>query len=94
MANCNKIQFSGHSIRKMFERRISKFDIECIIHDHEIIKSYLDDEPFPSYLILGYIRKKPLHIVIAQNNINLTCIVITVYEPDPNIWFEDFRKKR
>jgi hypothetical protein len=33
--------------------------------------------------MLGSIRGRPLHVVVADDDANATTIVVTVYEPDP-----------
>ena len=89
-----KIVFSGHAVRRMFERQISKTYIQDIIIGGEIIKEYPEDKPFPSYLVLGYVKERPLHIVIAMNSLTETCYVITVYDPDPVNWKRNFKSRR
>ncbi len=58
-----------------------------------MIKSYQSDKPYPSYLLLKFVNRRPLHIVIAQNPVSNECILITCYEPDPEVWEPDFRNK-
>jgi hypothetical protein len=38
----------------MFERNISDEVVEKVIKNGKIIEEYLDDKPYPSFLILGY----------------------------------------
>lgn len=91
---CNKVIFSGHSIQRMFEREISVENIKQIIKTGLIITSYEDDKPYPSYLLLGFINKKPVHILVAKNKEENICIIITVYIPDKKLWNKDFKTKR
>ena len=91
MISCEKLLISGHGFQRMFERYITVTDVESILSDGEIIKEYLDDKPYPSYLLLGIIKNKPVHIVVAKNK-NI-CILITAYFPDSSIWDSTFRKK-
>ena len=67
MISCEKLLISGHGFQRMFERYITVTDVESILNDGEIIKEYLDDKPYPSYLLLGIIKNKPVHIVVAKN---------------------------
>lgn len=78
----------------MFKRSISADDVEAAIIHGEIIKSYPEDLPFPSQLIL-YVTgaNRPLHIVVSQDFQSGTCYIITAYEPDIDLWTSDFRKK-
>lgn len=90
---CNKILFSDHIISQMFKRSISTDDVKYVLGFGEIIKEYVSDKPYPSYLILGYINERPLHILVAREEETGTCIMVTTYEPDSRVWSEDFRTK-
>jgi hypothetical protein len=37
--------------------------------------------------------QRPLHVVAAYNDADGETIVITVYEPDPALWSDDFRRR-
>jgi hypothetical protein len=78
----------------MFKRDISTSDVRLIIEIGEIITVYLYDRPFPSYLILGYVDQRPIHLVVAKDDKVGRCIVITAYEPDMNIWQTGFKTKK
>jgi hypothetical protein len=77
----------------MLERNISDTDVEEVIAKGELIKEYPDDKPYPSKLIFKMIDNIPVHVVMSQDEIG-TCIVITVYIPDIDIWEADFKTKR
>jgi hypothetical protein len=85
-----KIVYRQHAIRRMFEREISADDVLSILRNGQTIESYPDDKPYPSRLILGTRESRPMHVVIADNLADDTKIVITVYEPDPVLWNDDF----
>lgn len=59
----------------------------------EVVEVYSDDTPYPSQLILGWIDKRPIHIVAAENEKDDEIIIITVYEPDRRKWSDDFRRR-
>jgi hypothetical protein len=80
---CNQIKFTGHAVQKMFTRSIKKEEGLSVVRSGEIIAEYPDDYPLPSYLILGFFGGGPLHVVFSINQKDLTCYVITVYQPDP-----------
>lgn len=82
-----------HAIERMFQRDVSEEEVEYIVKLGETIESYLDDQPYPSCLILGYVAMRPLHVVYAKDE-NNTVIVITVYEPTPDKWSDDFKTRR
>ena len=92
--NNRNVVFRVHAIQRMFERRINDEDVKHVISTGEAIEGYLDDKPYPSQLVLGWSKNRPLHVVIANNKENNETIVITVYEPDPNQWSADFRSRK
>ena len=92
--DCVSVNYSDHAVLQMFKRNIDTLDVERVIAQGEIIKSYLDDKPYPSYLILGFCGQKAIHLVIAKNSQNQECVVVTAYIPDPELWEEGFKTKR
>ncbi len=86
--------FSRHAIQRMFERGITQNEVLDSIISGEVITEYVDDKPFPSYLILGQTGDKPLHIVLAIDEPSQICHVITVYIPDNTVWHNDFKTRR
>lgn len=92
--NCLKTTFSGHAIRRMFARQITKSQVLYALRHGEIIISYPDDQPYPSYLILWFNDMTPLHIVVSENKADNICYVITAYIPSSKLWGPDFKKRK
>ncbi len=65
-----------------------------VIRSGEVIASYPDDSPYPSTLLLGFVRDLPIHALVAQEYDTGNCHVVTVYRPDPELWSSDFRNRR
>jgi hypothetical protein len=78
----------------MFERAISPDEVKDVVTQAEMIEEYPGDIPFPSILILGFVDKRPVHVVAAVDKKTDNCYVITVYIPDASIWSDDFRTRR
>lgn len=91
---CREIRFSAHAIRQMHEREIATNDVLSVLEEGEVIEDYPNDNPFPSRLLLGYAEGRPLHVVVAKDAESGKCFVVTAYEPDPERWTPDFRKRR
>ena len=89
--DCRTKKFTRHAIQKMFQRNVTKPEIDNVISEGKIIKEYPEDSPLPSFLLLGFNNNRPLHLVIAFNKSGNICIIITVYEPDPRLWKNNFR---
>jgi len=87
------IYFSGHATVQMFKRNISVNDINVVIKSGEIIKSYPNDKPYPSFLMLGFIGSRPIHVVLSTDR-DENCYIITTYEPSLIIWNETFTIKK
>jgi len=77
---------------KLRQRRIKAEDIEQTVKRGTIIENYPEDRRGPSCLILGFIGKRPLHVVCGLLDAD-EILIITAYEPDPADWEED-RKTR
>jgi len=84
--------YREHAIQRMFERDILEESVEDTIQNGEIIESYLDDKPYPSFLALE-LYDKPLHVVFAKNEEANEIIVITAYYPDSDKWSDDYTKR-
>lgn len=78
----------------MFQRNISQDDVERVINHGEVIESYPEDGPYPGKLLFGFIGRRPLHVVIADNLSDQEMIVITAYEPDEEKWQKDFMRRK
>jgi hypothetical protein len=57
--DCKHTVFSGHAVRRMFERGIKESHVSKVIAEGELIAEYPDDEPFPSMLLMAGWTKKP-----------------------------------
>jgi hypothetical protein len=86
--------FSGHAVRQMFQRRISRDEVKAVVEDGEAIAEYPDDRPYPSYLMLGIVNQRPIHVVVAKDADTQKAFVITAYEPDLNLWQPEVKTRK
>ena len=93
MPVAGKIIFRTHAIKRMFQRSVDEKDVRSVLETGEIIEKYPDDTPYPSRLMLGWIGRRPLHVVAADNVAGNETIVITVYEPDQDKWSPNFKRR-
>jgi len=90
----SRLKLRKHAHERAFQRKISRDDIRHVLQTGETIKKYPDDTPLPSYLVLGWTEgNRPIHVVAADDEEEDVTYVITVYEPDPDLWTDDFRQK-
>ena len=88
-----QFDFSRHAFRRVVERNISEQEIREAGTRSEIIESYPQDKSSPSGLLLGFTRAgRALHIQVSFTESDATKI-ITIYEPDPNEWIENRKRK-
>lgn len=87
-----KFTYSNHAQKRMFERNISAQDAEDVIMYGEVIEEYLNDKPYPSYLVFGTVKNRPIHVVVAANKIE--GIIISLYEPDIDRFGTDFKTRK
>ena len=98
--NCffnNKVLYTKHALKEMEIEEFGQIfdhEIEELLNNCEIIESYENDNPYPSYLISGFSNNnRPLHIVVAYNLNDDIIIIITAYQPDPKKW-ENYKIRR
>ena len=91
---CKTLVFSDHAINQMFKRDILAEEVRIVIEIGEVIAEYPYDKPYPSYLLLGFLNLRHLHVVIASDGKDNDCVVITAYEPTEELWERDFKTKK
>ena len=94
IAQLDKIVFKKHALARMLERSILSDDVKEVLLDFIPIEDYYDDKPFPSLLILGYTKDRPLHAVVSFDIESEVIFVITIYEPSVELWDNNFKTRR
>ncbi len=94
MNSKQSLVFRVHAIQRMFERAITKEDVRQALATGKTIEAYPEDQPYPSRLVLGWVGTRPIHVVVADNQVQQETIVITVYEPDVAKWEAGFERRR
>ena len=93
----DRVYYTSHAKFEMENEefgRILDREVYEIIRTGEVIKKYLTDKPYPSFLIFGKTNAgRPLHTVCSYNENEEAAIVITVYEPNPDLWI-DYKRRR
>lgn len=82
-------EFSKHAVDQTIIRGISVAELEQAISTRsEVIEDYPEDKYGPSCLILGFTSAgRPLHVHLSYPTRPLIKVV-TVYEPDPDLWVD------
>jgi hypothetical protein len=89
----NRLEFSKHAVDQSLQRHINVKEFREAMATAEIVEDYPDDKYGPSCLLLGWtVARRPVHIQCSYPSRPLLK-VITLYEPDPELWI-DFRERR
>ena len=78
----------------MFEREVSLKKIRQVLEMGETIEDYSSEMSEPSRLILGFQGKRPFHVVTSENPETNEITIITVYVPDTDKWYKDFKSRK
>jgi hypothetical protein len=92
----DKVVYSSHARRNMNKEPLGiiyENEVYQAVTKSEIIKSYPEDKPYLSVLLYGNTsQNRPIHIVVAFDFNEKISIIVTVYEPDPDLWI-DFKRR-
>jgi hypothetical protein len=89
-----RIEWQRHALERMLARDISRKNVVEVILAGEIIEKYPNQKPYPGALILGWSNQKPFHVVMALDEANEICYIVTVYRPDRDHFESDYKTRR
>ena len=92
--NERKILWTYHVNMRMVARCITREMVLESVTDYEIIESYPEDKYLPSYLVLARYGNMLFHILVATDVSNENVRIVTTYHPDPQLWSEDFKRRK
>ena len=73
----------------MMQRGIRRREVLEAIEKGVVIEQYDNDTPFPSMLTAYIETPKPLHIVLAHDDVKQEAYIITAYIPDERYFKSD-----
>jgi len=77
----------------MMERGISRSVVLEVALNGEAIEDYSADRPTMTALLLGWDKKRPVHVVLSLEPDGEVAI-ITAYEPNLDVFESDYRIRR
>ena len=90
-----RLSWQKHALERMLERDIYKGEVKKTLMEGEVIKEYVDDKPYPSFLMLRMNEElKPLHVVVSIDQKKLWCYIITAYRPDTTHFEDDYKTRK
>jgi len=93
----NRFRISQHATMRRIQRGISISELKRVLLNGEIIERNPRDKPYPSFLVLGWLRSgDPLHVKCSRGTKEPRLRIVTLYEPSDEEWEKDYktRKKR
>jgi hypothetical protein len=88
-----RLIFTRHAERRRMQWAFAVEDVRAAVTIGEAIESYPADTPYPSRLVLAWVKRRPIHVVAADMSTE-DIIIVTMYEPDPALWDATFRIRR
>lgn len=68
-------------------------EFEAVVGEAEVIEEAASEEIRKQLLLVGG-WKRPLHVVVVVDDQRGEERIVTIYEPDPNQWSGDYRRRR
>lgn len=93
----NNFRMTEHATMRRIERNITVENIKQALLDGEIIERNPKSKPYPSCLVLGWLKSGDhLHVKCSMGTKEPRLRIVTVYEPSDEEWESDYktRKKR
>ncbi len=88
-----KIIWRRHALERMLERGLSRNSILDVASNGEVIEDYSAERPTPTALLLGWDKKRPIHVVLSIDA-DGEIAIITAYEPSLDVFESDYRTRR
>ena len=87
---------SEHAFDKLRLLDCTLAEFEAAIEDAEVIEETAIDMTIGGLkeLVLSVSWKRPLHVVVVIDDARAEERIVTVYEPDPDRWTSDYRRRR
>lgn len=90
----NNFRMTEHATRQRIERNITVENIKQALLDGEIIERNPKSKPYPSCLVLGWLKSgDPLHVKCSMGTKEPRLRIVTVYEPSDEEWESDYKTR-
>lgn len=91
----NQMRLTEHATIQRIEREITIEDIKRALLNGEIIEHNPKSKPYPSCLVLGWLRTgDPLHAKCSLGRKEPRLRIVTVYEPSDEEWEPDYKTRK
>jgi hypothetical protein len=85
---------SEHAFDKLRLLDCTLAEFEIAIEDAEIIEEHVIESDALKELVLSVSWTRPIHAVVIVDDRLGEERIVTVYEPEPKLWSDDYRRRR
>jgi hypothetical protein len=88
------VRLTVHAYERIKSRGLRTDDVVTDIAHGVVVEDYCDLRPYPTRLLLIRSGERPLHVVVSERPAQGVILVVTAYEPSPELWYPGFRRRR
>ena len=91
-----EVRVSDHGYDEMSDEDILARDVLAGVFDGVVVEDYPIYAKGPCVLVLQKdLNQRPIHVVWGiPKNLSSPAVVVTAYRPDPDLWSEDFARRK
>jgi hypothetical protein len=90
-----KIKWTRHALDALASEPFSVGDVEVALQQAEMIEDYPHLRRYlPDCLVLAFVQTKPIHCVVAINELHDYILMVTIYQPSVQEWKDDWRTRK
>lgn len=91
-----EVRVSDHGYDEMSDEDILTRDVLAGVFDGVVVEDYPIYAKGPCVLVLQKdLNQRPIHVVWGiPKNLSSPAVVVTAYRPDPDLWSEDFTRRK
>ena len=91
-----EVRVSDHGYEEMSDEDILARDVLAGVFDGVVVEDYPTYAKGPCVLVLQRdLNRQPIHVVWGiPKNLSSPAVVVTAYRPNPDLWSEDFTRRK
>ena len=91
-----EVRVSDHGYEEMSDEDIPARDVLAGLFDGVVVEDYPTYAKGPCVLVLQRdLDQRPIHVVWGiPKNLSSPAVVVTAYRPSPDLWSEDFTRRK
>jgi hypothetical protein len=90
-----RVWWTRHAAQRLIREGLRRREAEHALESAEVIEWYLmQGRPFPGALTLAWVKKQPMHAVVAMDTKTGRLYMVTLYRPAKERWHEDCKTRK